>query len=60
MISCSGRTVRVVQGVVDTLDNTVEMRIAGRINFDYGIRDNADGFLDLLGWFLGNPVGRTQ
>ncbi|KAK3325243.1 hypothetical protein B0H66DRAFT_547770 [Apodospora peruviana] len=55
----SDRTVRIVQGLVDLPKQAVELRVSPIVQFPRGKDTNWDGFRTLLGWFLGNPVGKT-
>jgi hypothetical protein len=60
VISASGRRIRIVQGVVDIIKGSIEVRVSDIIQFDEGIKKNEKKFHTLLGWMVGEPVGRTR
>jgi len=58
-LSCSGRQVRIVQGVVNFPETTVELRVSRIIDFEKDVLYNWREYMTLLGWAIGEPVGDT-
>lgn len=59
LLSASARNVRIIQGIVDAKEGTMEVRTSPIVSFETGVAGNHEQFLVLLGWLLGKPVGKT-
>lgn len=61
VFSTSRRSIRIVQGVINFRERTVEVRVSDIISFEEGcLKDHWREWLTLLGWAVGKPVGNTK
>jgi hypothetical protein len=61
VISLSNRSARVIQGIVDFKNESIEIRVAPSFDFMAGVQnENMALYLTVMGWLVGNPVGKTK